>query len=503
MSLGFNLAQIFTDNMVLQKDVKVPIWGEAPSDSNIVVEIHGQVKETLAVNGKWFVLLSPLKSGGPYELNVTCDNSSIIIRNILVGEVWVAGGQSNMEFNLQKSLKGREYISGANYPNIRYYDVPKIEYEDGLHSEDSATQNSWLICTPENAGKFSAVAYHFAVDLYENLDVPIGIIGCNWGGTSASCWMSTECLAEHEDLKAYLDEYNEQISTLSNEVYEKQRITNNLEIEEYNAKCDKFRLENPGIEEDVVASSVEGYPWPPPMGPKCFLRPSGLYNTMLKKIIPYEVKGVLWYQGETDAEKPTLYRKLFSTMIGNWRNDWKNPELPFLFVQLPAYAAENPLGDDWALLRESQLHVMKNLNKTFMVVSIDCGEKDNIHPVNKKPIGERLAILALSEIYRQKSESTGPIYNRMDIDGNKIILYFNHMGRGLSVKGVSLRGFEICGSNKRFVPAKAEIINNTVVVYSDEINCPYVVRYGWSNYPDINLYNIEGLPASPFRTDSL
>lgn len=503
MNNSFKLSVLFTDNMVIQRECNVPIWGRAVDGTEIKVEFCGQIKVTTAVGGKWHIILSPLEMGGPYEMRITADSERLVLKNVLIGDVWLAGGQSNMEWILQNSLNGTEEIPRADHPNIRHYAVPKIEFEE-VHSEAEADENpAWEICTPENAGMFSAVAFHFAKEINKDLNMPIGIINCNWGGTSASCWMSEEYLEADSDLKSYLDEYNEAIYNLTEEEYENQRRDYVKRQEEYNKKYQQFKLEHPEVEEHLIHLNLDiESPWPPPMGPKCFLRPSGLYYTMLQKVVPYAMKGVIWYQGESDTYKPRLYGKLFSKMIENWRKEFNNPSLPFLFVQLPFFGGENPDGEEWAFLREQQASTVKNVSNTGMAVIIDCGEKDDIHPLNKKTVGERLALLAKAEIYGLNAEYLGPMYKQMNIDRNKVTLFFDHVGDGLEMKGEMLKGFTICGEDSNFVEAIAKIEGDTAVIYSEKVDNPTAVRYGWANYMGINLYSKNGLPAGPFRTDN-
>lgn len=438
-------------------------------------------------------------------MKMTNGEEKIVLKNILVGEVWIAGGQSNMDYTLMNTRNGFEEIPIADYPEIRYYQVPKIPYENSSENngELSIQQSSWERCTPETAKNFSAVAYHFAKDIFKALNVPIGIINCSWGGTSASCWMSEKYLLSDEKLRVYMDEYIEQITKQSHETYENERIRYDASVSEHATKMAKIQFNPEKVEEYFADQSAGPYPWPPPMGPKCPLRPAGLYHTMLKKIVPFAVRGVIFYQGESDDSKPYLYERLFTKMIENWREDWKNPQLPFLFVQLAAFGQENPEGEEWAIIREQQLLASKSIENTGMAVAIDFGDKNNIHPIDKKPVGERLAFLARGRVYGQVVEYSGPAYREMKIKGNKIILYFDQIGQGLVSKGDRLKGFKICGKDSRFFNAEAEIYEDTVIVSSDEVIQPIAVRYGWSNYEEVNLYNIDGFPATPFRTEKL
>jgi len=495
------VAEIFTDSMVLQRDARIPLWGRAEHDAEITVSFCGQTVRTKARGGEWSLYLEPVGAGGPYEMRISSGREEILLKDILVGDVYLAGGQSNMEYVLANDQNGAREIEEATYPNIRFYNVPRIPYEGAeleepkQYSKDAA----WQCCSPKTAGSCSAVAYYFAKDIYSSVGVPVGIINCSWGGTSASCWMSRESL-EDPAVRVYLDEYEAYISRQSSEQYEKERSQYAEALREYARKVSAVPYNPEKKEEYMKAVNSIPYPWPPPLGPKSFLRPAGLYYTMLRKIAPFSVKAVIWYQGESDTNKPALYRTLFGRMIDNWRGDFKNPQLPFLFVQLPSYGGGNPDGEDWAYLREQQVLVSKQVPHTAMAVCIDCGEKDNIHPINKEPVGKRLALLARRRIYGQDVEDSGPVLREMKIEGNKAVLTFDHAS-GLVLKGDGSKGFQICGEVQRFVDAKAEIQGDAVVVYAEGVENPKAVRYGWSNHVETFLYNGAGLPASPFRTD--
>lgn len=505
MAVNLTLADIFTDNMVLQRDTQIKIWGSTVEDSAVLVEFCGQSRKTFAKGGKWSVRLFPLTAGGPYTMRISDGENEISRKNILVGDVWIAGGQSNMEHPLIVTREGKDEIPAATYKSIRYYNVPRRPFEgaviDGWHFLHTvSTQSEWVECTPENAGYFSAVAYHFAKNIHLALDVPIGIVGCNWGATSAACWIREEYLSEDEELKIYIDDYNEYTSKFNMQEYEKEFNGYLVRAKEVIEEMENIPIDPDNVDEYLLDNSAGPMPQPP-LGPKSYLRPAGLYYAMLKKIIPYSVKGVIWYQGESDAGRPYLYRKLFSKMIQNWRDDWDNPELPFIFVQLASFDSQWLKPGIWADLRESQLYVSKNVKNTAMAVSIDHGDKINIHPSEKGPVGERLALLALNRVYGQDKACSGPEYTSMKVTGNKIILYFDCIGDGLNSGGEPLKGFEVCGEDGNFFGTAAKIEENTVEVLSDKVDLPVAVRYGWANYTEANLYNNFGLPASPFRTD--
>jgi sialate O-acetylesterase len=496
MNHNFQLASVFSDHMVLQRDREIKVWGKATEGSQISVEFCGQRRTTKTSQGEWSVGLDPHPAGGPFSLKVTNGAEEILLKDIMVGEVWVAGGQSNMEMVLRNTIHWNDELSLSDYGTVRYYDVPRVTDETAVFPEQV-----WQITTPENVGDFSAVAFYFAKDIFKYLKVPVGIINCNWGGTSAACWMSEKYLLGDDETRIYYDEYHDLIANQDPAVYESEFRQYNQQIVEYSVKKARIPIDPRQTSEYLAAVNAITYPWPPPMGPKCFLRPCGIYKTMLRKVIPYSIRGVIWYQGETDASRPLMYHKLFGNLIRNWREDWLDPEMPFFFVQLPAYAGDNPDGEEWPLLREQQFIVSQSVPNTGMAVSVDYGDKDNIHPIIKKPIGERLALLARNKIYGEDIESSGPVYIQKKAKGNRLVLYFDHVGQGLTAEGGPLKGFQTSGPDGVFVDATAEINGDTVEVHHETVADPREVRYLWANYAEGNLYNKNGLPASPFRTD--
>ncbi|WP_066023147.1 MULTISPECIES: sialate O-acetylesterase [Clostridium] len=503
----FKLNSMFTDNMVLQRESKVPIWGTAIDGEKVQVEFCSQKQETICVNGKWNIILDVLNAGGPFDMKVICGSYEMVLKNILIGDVFIAAGQSNMEYKLKDSMYGKEEIEHSYSENIRYYSVPQIEYEDENKRIPNFEEGKWETCSPESSENFSAVAHYFAKNLYKYVNVPIGIISCNKGGTSASCWIDERYLLRDESIKkAYLDDYLDAVKDMTEEEEDKRNSEYLKVVQKYNCKLEKYKKDNPHKSMSEVKKAVGHTPWPPPFGKKSYLRPSGLYSTMFRKVVPYKVKAVLWYQGEEDTQNCTLYKKLFNCLIENWREDFKNPKLKFVFVQLPYYYddKEEKPKNSWAILRDNQLSVMRNTENTDMIVTIDCGEKFNIHPVNKKPIGERLALMVRNRIYKENINGYSPIYKSMEIEAGRIIIYFDFTrDDSLVIKGGDeLKGFEISGEDNKFVYAKAYIDGgNKVIVYNKNIKNPKKVRYGWKNYDEVNLYNKSGLPASPFRTD--
>ena len=483
-SQSLKLGELFNEGVVLQRNAKVEIWGSAAPSEQITVGIQGKKYKALSnKDGKWTLNLSPMNAGGPFILTVATANETLKINEVYVGEVWIAGGQSNMAFQLEKSDGAKVEIANAKNKNIRFVLVPALTYDGDRTRGDM----NWRTATTENVGPMSGVAYFFAKQLQEKLNVPIGIICCNKGGTAAEVWMSRETLLKNPDHAPIVTSYESYLSELGKEKYEQLFATYEKELKVY---FDSVRAGHEAIR------PVE------PMGEKHYKRPCGLYNTMLKRVIPFTAKGVIWYQGEANAQRAEQYQTLFPALIDEWRSDFNNPKMPFLFVQLanynhPSYG-EKPV---WAELREAQLLTWQKVKNTGMAVSMDVGNKNDIHPTNKKPVGERLAATALNTVYKMKMPYSGPVFKSMKIKDNQIVLNFDFVYNGLTSKG-ELKGFTICSKDEKFVPAKAEIINNQIIVSAKGMESPVAVRYSWSNWSEGNLTNIEGFPATPFRTDN-
>ena len=458
---------LFTDGMVLQREIAVPIWGTADNGEKVTVEFNGQSVATTATDGKWMVRLKPLKAGGPFTLKI----NNLELKNVLVGDVWICSGQSNMQWSVKQSDNAEAEIANAKYPMIRLFSVPRVE----VNTPQSDLKANWQECTPANVADFSAIGYFFGRDLHKNLNVPIGLIDNAVGGSPAESWMQTELLNGDAEYKQFHAAYPQQ-------------------MERYNQAVEKHK-------EAVEKAKAAGTR--PPNAPGRPWMPSGLYNGMLAPLVPYAIKGAIWYQGESNAGRAYQYRRLFPAMIQNWRERWGQGDFPFLFVQLAAFGPNAPkIGDsDWAELREAQTLTLTASPKTGMASAIDVGTYDDIHPKNKLPVGARLALAARSVAYNQKLVFAGPMYAGMKANGDKITLKFNHTGGGLEAKGGELKGFLIAGEDKVWREAKAEIKGKQIVVSSAEVTKPVAVRYAWAKYPTVNLYNKEGLPANPFRTD--
>ncbi|MDZ7723835.1 MAG: sialate O-acetylesterase [candidate division KSB1 bacterium] len=617
------LPELVSNGMILQRDTQNTIWGWADRGEQITVTFKDSVYTTLPdSNGCWSVVLPAVNAGGPYSIQIRGKNS-ITLNNILFGDVWICSGQSNMELPLRRvSWVYDSLMNHYENDNIRQFYVPRTyNFTDPQHNIASG---AWKPAVSENISDFSATAFFFAKALYEQYQIPVGLINTALGGSPVQAWMSKDALKSfpHYYHQALMYKDSELVHLIQkSDSYRRQVWYDILERQDNGKKTENNWLDPdthtdtwesmqiPGFWTNPELADIDGaiwfrktiqvppalsgkqsklilgrivdadsvflnghfvgttsYQYPPrrydiprgvlqtgentivirvinergrggffpdkpytlavgdqhidltgewkyklgtsmpPLSPQTFIRwkPMGLYNAMIAPLLNYRIKGVIWYQGESNTGNPVEYRELFPTMIRDWRNQFGQGAFPFLYVQLPNYMrpSPKPQESDWALLRESQLKTL-SLSKTGMAVAIDIGEWNDIHPLNKKDVGHRLARAARHEAYGEKIVYSGPIYKSMQIDGDKIILSFEHTGSGLLAKGGdSLKSFAIAGLDKQFVRAQAEIKKNNVVVWSHQVKNPVAVRYAWANNPDqANLYNKEGLPASPFRTD--
>jgi sialate O-acetylesterase len=438
-------------------------------------------------DGSWKINLAPMEAGGPFEFKVEGKNS-IILKNVMVGEVWICSGQSNMEFTLQKSDGGEEEISKADFPLIRIFIVKHKVAETPLQFCDG----EWQICSPKTISQFSGVAYFFGKNLLKELNVPIGLIQTTWGGSPAEAWMSKEALITEAVFKPILTRWDKKMQEYP------------LLLEEFNRNEQKL-IDAWKVDSADAVNKGMAPPRRPskPDGPGTRNQPAGLFNGMIFPLAPFSFQGVIWYQGEANASRANQYRKLFPALIKNWRALWSEGDFPFFFVQLPNLNREpEPSKSGWAELREAQLMTL-TLPNTSMAVTIDIGDPTNLHPTNKSDVGFRLSLIALSKVYNKEEISfSGPIYNSSRKEGNKFLIKFNHVADGLSSKdGEALRGFKIAGENKIFVDASVEIKGDVLIVWNDNVVDPISVRYAWADNPKCNLINSANLPASPFRTD--
>lgn len=436
------LPSVLGDHVVLQRDIPLPIWGTADPHEDVTVTLAEKTFSTRAdEQGHWRLFLEPSPMGGPYELLVQGKNT-VVLRDVLVGEVWVCSGQSNMQWPVEWSLNASEEIARADYPAIRLFTVPPTIAEKPLLDAGG----TWRKCSPQSVASFSAVGYFFGRALHRELGVPVGLINASWGGTTAEAWTSLSALRTNPDFAPILSRVH--------------------------------------ADDDPN-------------------KPSVLFNGMICPLLPLGIRGVIWYQGESNVGRAYQYRTLFPTLIADWRRAWGQGDFPFLFVQLANFGEPQTLpGDsDWAELREAQLMAL-SVPKTAMASAIDLGEAFDIHPKNKQDVGERLALCALATVFGRDGEYSGPLYAGMSLEGNAIRLRFEHVDGGLVAKGSeTLEGFAVAGADRRWFWADARIEGETVMVSSAFVSHPVAVRYGWHHNPKGNLYNRVGLPASPFRTD--
>jgi len=481
------LPAVIGDNMVLQAGDTVSIWGWADTGEEISVKVSWHKTEwTVQADnaGRWTFKMTAPDVGGPYEMTLKGKNT-IAIKNILVGEVWVCSGQSNMQMSVRSSANADQEIAAANYPKIRLFSVERKVAE--TPQEDCKGQ--WVECSPQTVGDFSAAAYFFGRELHKQLNVPVGLIHTSWGGTPAEAWTSPSMLERNPVFEPIAKRYKDAVA-----VYPKA-------MEEFKQKLEQWKKDA----EKAKADLTQVPPRPgEPFGPGNPNSPCGLYNAMIAPLTPYTICGAIWYQGESNAGRAYQYRELFPAMIKSWWEAWRQGQFPFLFVQLANFQAvkEEPGDSNWAELREAQLMALA-LPSAGMAVAIDIGDAVDIHPKNKQDVGKRLALWALAKTYGVKTPYSGPIYRDMETKGNKIVLRFDHTNGGLVTKdGAPLKGFAIAATDRKFVWADAKVEGDTVVVSSDKVAEPVAVRYAWADNPICNLYNKAGLPASPFRTDA-
>ncbi|MFL5742271.1 MAG: sialate O-acetylesterase [Flavisolibacter sp.] len=474
------LPSIISDNMILQQHSRVALWGWAEPGENITISpgwSSKPVEVKTGSDGKWMTKLSTPGHGGPYTIRFKGTNV-IEVKNVLLGEVWLASGQSNMEFFIGKMpnpsyngvINHDEVMADANHSDIRTIDVPNKVSDEPLNDFAAV----WKLCTPATVDTFSAVAYFFARAINKATGYPVGIINATWGGTPAESWTKKDVLQNDSDLQVILTRYQKQVEEFP------------AANEKYRAALDKWRSDS---------SKTKGSAPAVPMGPANNKSPYKLYNGMIRPIEPYTIRGVIWYQGESNADRAWQYRKLFPAMINNWRKDWSNPTLPFYFVQISPHRSQNPE------IRDAQFYVYKTVPNTGMAVTTDNGDSLNIHPRNKQLVGERLSLWALRNEYGKKDlVVSGPLYRSMNIEGDRIRLHFD-FDKGLKAKEGELTEFTIAGDDGNFVPAHAIIDGHTILVWSETVPHPKNVRFAWRNIPRPNFYNAAGLPASPFRTD--
>lgn len=490
VNAAVKLPAIFSDNMVLQQNTVVNIWGTANPWEEVMVRPSWDNKEYSAVTdskGKWSIKIkTPKASSSNHNIKVRTILNSLEINNVLIGEVWLASGQSNMDFPVAKAHGWRTGVIGeeeemkdADYPDIRLFHVkqrtsPRYELDD--------CEGEWKVCTPENLKTFSAVAFFFGRELYKDIKTPVGLIQSTWGGTPAEAWTKMDVILSDSVYVPLVVEYNHARDNYpaAMEKYEAEKAKYDVEVEEAKKRGEEITLKAPkkpdGINHNKALST--------------------LWNGMIKPLVPYTLKGVIWYQGESNSERAENYTKAFSNMINSWRKEWAQGDFPFYFVQIAPHYKQPPL------LREAQLNTWKTVKNTGMVVITDVGDSTDIHPRNKKVPGVRLAQWALANDYKKKVPYSGPVFKSMITKGNTAILDFDYIAQGLTSNDEPLKGFVIAGADRSFYPATATVKGNKIEVSSPKVSSPVAVRYGWDKFFRVNLYNGAGFPATPFRTDN-
>ncbi len=470
------LPGMFSDAMVLQQGVPLPVWGWADPGEKVVVAIEGHEASTTTNNdGKWHVTLQSLKADGrPLQMTIHGRNT-IVIRDALVGEVWLCSGQSNMAMGVKYCLNAKDEIAGADFPQLRIYNTrssPSPVRQTDHHGK-------WLVCSPHNIGEWTAVGFFFARYLHKKLGVPVGLINASKGSVPIQTFMSIQSLKVVPSAKADL------------EVYEK-RVKTYLE----------YRNTGKGVVDTGTTQNGEEPPG------NAFNDPEAFYNSSIFPLAPYALRGAVWYQGEGHAndvcDQPDYYAQALPALITDWRKVWHQGDFPFIVVQLPNFKRpqEVAINQGWSDFREAQCRGVRAVKNAGIVTTIDIGEAFNIHPKNKQDVGKRLARWALANVYHEKGVMwSGPKYKTMKIESYRIRIAFDHVGGGLRVKGKTPGGFAIADANKVFRFAKARIDGDDVVVWSDKIQEPVAVRYAWAENPVCNLFNDADLPAMPFRTD--
>ena len=448
------LPAVIGDHMVLQQGIELPFWGWAESGEQVSVTVAGKMTTTTAnADGRWSLRHPPVYKFGPVDVSVIGKNA-IVLKNAIVGDVWICSGQSNMEWRVLESAGAKDEVASANLPTMRLFHVDR---QTALEPQ-ADVEGRWVECSPESVEEFSAVGFFFGRELHAKLNRPVGLIQVAYAFCAAESWVSDATL---------------RADPIYQSILEKTAAANR----------DPSQVNTPN-------------------------RASVLYNGVIAPLQPFAIKGAIYYQGEQNAARAHQFRTLFPALIDDWRQTWGQGDFPFLFVQLPNYLTDKnkpdhpaePESSAWAELRDAQRITLATPN-TGMAVTIDIGDARDIHPKNKLEVGRRLARQALSAAYGLPILASGPLYRSMTISGHEAHLQFFHVGSGLMARGDHLKGFSIAGHDQKFVWAKASIVGNKVVVSSEHVAQPVAVRYAWADNPDCNLFNKEGLPASPFRTD--
>jgi sialate O-acetylesterase len=474
------VSPVFGDSMVVQRNKPIHVWGWTTPSADVSVELADKKGEAKSDNrGRFDVTIDPLPAGGPHQMKIIADETKTF-SDVLVGEVWVCSGQSNMAWTVSNANDPDLESLSANFPNIRLISVPQVASQQPLNDFDGR----WEACTPETVKSFSAVGYFFGRQLHQTIDVPIGLIDNAWGGSAAEAWIERGDMEKAGQYSELLKKWDDLASTYDHEAA----------MAAWTERTKAWEVSKKGQRPRRPRNQLTGNQ-----------RPANLYNGVLHPVLGYTIAGTIWYQGESNAGRAYQYRDLFPLMIQTWRERWGQGEFPFYWVQLADFQAEvaEPADSTWAELREAQTMTMSKLANAGEAVIIDLGEASDIHPRDKQNVGKRLARWALANQYNYEIPYQSPTYKSVEFRDGKAIIKFEHVGRTLDTFDVRQPiGFAIAGEDKKFVNANAKIVgNDTIEVWSDQVSEPAAVRYAWANNPVCNVQSIDGLPMTPFRTD--
>ena len=502
MQKEFRVDNLFQDNMVLQREKPLNIWGEGPEGEDVSLFIQGKEGRTTVVEGKWMITLSPLETSLDEEMVIRCGGEEIRLAGILVGEVWLAGGQSNMEFFIRYDEEKETLLREGENPLLRFYDIPRISYDGQEKEADYSLYGFWRVCDRENLEYFSAVGYYFSSLLNRDLNVPVGIIGCNWGGSPSCTWMDRACLRD-EPLKIWFDNYENGLKSLDMKSYEKkfkgkmENYRNDLFADEIGERL-MFGMSDEEMEEFMASPDyTDQFPSPGPLDPH---RPGGLFEHMLMRAVPFTLRGFIWYQGESDDKAPAIYDLMLTRLISCWRDAWKE-ELPFLYVQLAPFRKWlHCRGKEYPLLREKQRIVSHTVPRVWMASIMDAGMEKDIHPKRKRPAGERLALLAEGHVYGKDILCDSPEFNRAEIGEDRVVLHFDHAPGGMDIRGNSASCLELILQGEPVLPERILAGDSRLTLFAAGIGKAGrgEIRFAWKDYCEVNLYNRAGLPLKPF-----
>ncbi|HXI24668.1 MAG TPA: sialate O-acetylesterase [Pyrinomonadaceae bacterium] len=484
-----SLPDVISDAMVLQQNQKAPIWGKADPGENITVKFAGQTKTaTASADGKWLIKLNPMRANATPATMIISGQNTIELKNILVGEVWFVAGQSNMQRLLSETANGEAAIAAADHPTIRLFNVSRqVAFK---HAKPPLA--TWQACSPKTVKEFSAAGYYFGVELENDLHVPIGLINSSYGGSQAEAWTPVEYLLASDDLRPTVER-----TKMWDEERPRVRVEYDEAIKKWRAESDK-----------AIAAGARPSPSPAvPDALREYRIASSIYDGMIAPLVPFYIRGAIWYQGESNEARAQQYEMLLRTMIRAWRERWSEGNFPFGIVQLPNYrdSKSEPADEPWSYIREAQRRTAIKTPNTGLIVTIDIGEAHDIHPKNKIDVGKRMALWALVDVYGQKMTKSGPVFREAKISGSKIILRFDEAGTGLRIRdGDKLEEFAIAGADHKWYWANAKIVGKAAIeVSSPSVTQPLAARYAFNSNPKHpNLTNETGLPAGPFRTDN-